>query len=602
MNLNQNTLVKFEAERKANNYIPPEGSDSFYDVGDGKIDLYVKRSNPEDYRFDMTVMSGSIPIGGAFTISGDISDINNPYGHLSIMSNSILINDGSLTISKGNLLVHGSLVLKEGSQLIIKDGAIVTFYIDSTINIADNCKIIVEDGCSISIYGKTDIHLNSVDNLLNIPGIMIDSSAVMNVVGLELLGNRIFSATDYYTELSNMIINKNTQGEKNTTTGRIGYNWVGGNPLKGSQLLRLSTLYGDSILGDFKLQVLGYPLEDIRDLQIITSLNIESGTTMYISEEFHDNRYIHPELYIGVIIGNSHIPGKCIIKGTMIVDGANSSITVDRGAILSIEYGGELYLRNGAVIKSTYNEDMKVFNICGTLIIDDISQIGSFNKYNIVIGDRGKVIILNPDTGEKRILLSTPNGIKESKLYELFEDRIDHIEYNISNNTGISIDKYYEFYSKDFTDWFGGRRIEKAVHDGILVWHDGGFIELDHDIIPWVNSECTLIDAGKIFKTFGSSDNEKLQDAVNRLKYAGFGNILFRFVNGNEIKEVLLTLEGISIDNLISNPISNTYVLTTDNDGKLFVKNNLSDASPENIIVKEAKMLNVNDKRVEFKL
>ena len=72
------------------------------------------------------------------------------------------------------------------------------------------------------------------------------------------------------------------------------------------------------------------------------------------------------------------------------------------------------------------------------------------------------------------------------------------------------------------TKWYGNRRIEKAIHDGILVWHDGGFIELNNDIIPWADEKSTLLQASRLFKSFGSYDDEKLQEVIDRMKADGF--------------------------------------------------------------------------------
>lgn len=269
---------------------------------------------------------------------------------------------------------------------------------------------------------------------------------------------------------------------------------------------------------------------------------------------------------------------------------------------MHIDEGAEVQFINSSQFISTYNDETEILFIDGTLIIEDISQIDTFHPDNIVFGEHGKLIILNPDTGERRVLWTTPHGLENTELYKLFRDRLNHIEYHISNNTGIAIDQYYEFYAKDFTNWYGGMRIEKAVHEGLLVWHNGGFIELTDIVIPWVNGDCSLLEASRLFKTFGSYDQDKLQEAVNRLKYAGFGNITFNFVYMGGSHEVTLVLDYTEMNNVINNPISNSYVLYTDKSGKLFIRNNLSVVSPETIITKEATMIDLDEKSTEFKL
>lgn len=603
MNLNQPTLIQFEEERKKNNFIPPEGSNSFYDIGSGRINISTIRANVADYRFDLFTDKGEIFTGaGNFIVSGDITDPVNPYRDLTVIQETSLTINHTITISKGSMDVYGTLCLMKNSSIIIKDGANVILYPDSIFEISNDITIKVESGSSLTMYGQIDIHLESVDKLVNVPGITIDSAAVMVVSGIDTTG-RGYSLTDYDLELRDRVINIHTQGETNSIEGRIGYTWTGGTPRESSQIIRMSVLWGKAVLGDFKLSILGMPEKAIPNLQMISDFVVNKDTTLYISETYDDHQYIRPELYLGLVIGNNKVPGSGIVNGTIIVDGVNSLITVDRGASLHIMTGGIVRLKNNATIRSTHNKDSdRVLFIDGTLIIDDISQIISFSHDNIVLGELGKVIINNPDTGEKRLLWKTPNNIETTDLYRLFKDRIDHVEYHISNNTGMGIDQFYEFYSREMTNWYGGRRIEKAIHDGILVWHNGGFIEVYHDIIPWIDSDSTLLHASRLFKTFGSFDLDKLQDCVDRLKYAGSGNILFRFINGDKVGEVTMTLDNIEMVNVLNRPMTNMYMLTTTDDGKLFIKNNVTNATVSNIVNSDSRSFDIIDHKLEFPL
>lgn len=601
MNLNQPTLIQFENERNKNNFIPPAGSNSFYNIGNGRINLHTIRDEIDDYKFDLLTDSGHIYVGpGSFEIYGDIYDVKHPYRNLTIIQNTELSVNTALTFSGCKVEVYGSLELMESSRLYVRDGAHVIFYTDSKFIVKNNSNIIIDDKSSIEIYGRIDTHLSKVDNLLSVSSIMIDSAAIMNVEGINTEG-RPFSMTDYEDELREKIINVHTQGEKNFNNGRVGYVWTNGKPLDCSQVLRLNVLWGEAVLGDFKLSILGMPKKLISNLQTISDMIIKKGTTLYISEDYLGSKFIRPELYIGIIINNTITPGTCIVEGDLVVDGANSLITIDRGASLHIQKSGCVYLKNGAIMRSTHNEpNDRVLMIDGTLVIDDIEQINTFEHDNILIGETGKIIVLNPDRGEKILLWSTPNGIKNTDLYRLFEDRIDHVEYHISNNTGIEIDQYFEFYSRQMTKWYGNRRIEKAIHDGILVWHDGGFIQLNHDIIPWANIDSTLLHVGRLFKTFGSFDEDKLQDAVDRLKYAGSGNIIFRFINKDKIKEVLLDLGSVNMISALNSPMSNMYVVNTDGDGEIFLRNKVSNITTNSIINEASKSYEIKDKKVEF--
>ena len=108
-------------------------------------------------------------------------------------------------------------------------------------------------------------------------------------------------------------------------------------------------------------------------------------------------------------------------------------------------------------------------------------------------------------------------------LYRLFENVIDHVEYHISNNTGIAIDKYYEYFNRDMVDWFGGRRIEKAIHEanlGITPTNNGEMVILT---IPELNEERRK-DYVKQVKGMGEDAKVALrnarEDARNQVKKA----------------------------------------------------------------------------------
>lgn len=602
MNLNQPTLIEFENERRKNNIVPPEGSNSFYNIGNGSINLLTKRSDLENYRFDLFTNSGSVNTGnGDFVISGDIKDIDNPYNDLTVIPNTSLTVNNQLTVSSGSLFVHGNLNLLNNSKLFIRNNGHVIFYSDSDFVISEKSQILVEKGSTVTIYGRIDIHLAQVNSLLNVDGVTIDSACVLNVTGIDFK-NRSYSLTDYNTELMNKKMGKHTQGEKNYNEGRIGFTWKDGNPLQSYQVFTMLTMTGDAVLGDFRLPILGIPENEIPNKQVIDTLHICEDTTLYITESFNNSIYIRPELYLGIIIGNNKIPANCIIDGTIIADGPNSLISIDRGATMHIEETGELHLKNNAILRSTYNEDKPVLFINGTLVIETIEQIDTFNKDNIVFGENGKLIILNPDTGERVLLFTTPNGIEDTKLYKIFKDDLDHIEYHITNNHGIGIDQYYEFYSQQFINWYANRRIEQAIFDKLLVWHDGGFIELYNSVIPWVDTNCTLLHASRIFKTYGSYDEDKLQDAVERLKYAGCGDILFRFIKDGQVGEVTMSLSDIHVESIINHPLTEKYVLTADNDGELFIKNKVNKIDSDEIISSKSHNYEIKDKKVDFSL
>jgi hypothetical protein len=414
------------------------------------------------------------------------------------------------------------------------------------------------------------------------------------VSGINIPG-RTVSLTDYEKELRNKLINLYTQSDIDYGVNRIGYQWTAGTPEEDSHAIQLNVLLGDAVLGDFRLAALGIPEVVKPETKIVSNILVKKKTTLYIGESFNGYKYIMPELYLGIIIGNNKTPADCTVQGKLIVDGPNSKITVDRGATIHIDAGGELYLKNGSIMRSGYNEHFPIIFIDGTLIIDDLSQIATFNMDNFEFGENGKVVILNPDTGKKKLLFTTPNGIHNSELYRLFEKHTNHLEFHLSKNTGIGIDTYYKFYARDMKDWIGGLRIEKAIKEGIIVWHDGAFIELYSNVTPWVSANSTLLEASRIFKTIGSYDPEKLQDAVNRLNYAGCGNILFRFIYPTGEHELLLTLDGINMKGILNNPLHNRYELSTDNTGSLYIRNRIKDSTIKQIINKASRVIDVPD-------
>ena len=587
MDLNKNTLVEFEYERNKYSYIPPFGSDSFYKIGESDIDLYCADDSSTDYLFELTIQDGIAYVGdGKFYIGKA-----NHYSKINISNNSELINDGELYVY-GDINVFGSVTLKTDSTLNVNQDGLIMFDQDSTLTIENDAAINMNEG-NIQIYGKIIIDVSLVDDLLNTDGIYIDSSAILIVKNIDL-GDREFSMTDYESLLRDKVINSYTQGEYNVENGKIGYTWKGGSIKNKSQVIELSTIYGSAVLGDYKLSILGTQENIIPNLQVIRNLNIRNGSTLYIAESFNGYQYLMPELYLGIINSNCKESGYCTVHGTIIVDGNNAKITIDRGARLVIEGDGYIYLKNNSIIKSVNNGSNIAMYINGTLVIDDISQLSTFESSNIQFGDNGKIIILNSNTDEHHILFSTPLGIKNSELYRLFEDQLDHIEYHIQSNCGIKIDKYFEYYNREMTDWYGGMRIEKAIYDGLIIWHDNAFIELDHSIIPWVTKDSTLLHAARIFKSNKSFDDERLQEVTNHMIYAGSGNICFRFIEDEEFKDIILILDNINMRSITNSVTDNEYVLNTNMSGELFMKNNISNVTSDDIIDEKATLVHLN--------
>jgi hypothetical protein len=573
----------------------PIGSDKFESIGSGIIRLH----RIDDTKYELFIDTGVVSTGDDTLYIEDES--HHPYYKLTVNQRTSLVVDDSIEVIGTEANIYGRFELEANSKMFVKDSGTVIFHPNSTFVINDNVNITVRLYSSLTIYGVIDVHLDSINYILNAQNINVDSAAVWNVHGIPYT-NRTFSMTDYEQELRKTFINTLTSGEKNFGNNRLRYLWKQGTPTEPSHVIEVSMEYGDIPLGDFRLPLLGRPHRTTPNMQTVCNLVIKKNAKLHITESFDEFTYIRPELYIGAIIGNTEIPAECIVHGQMIADGKNALITVDRGGSLHIEEGAEVRLMNDAVMRCTHSDDSALF-INGKLIIDDIKQINTFTSRNIVFGKNGKVIILNPSNLEKRILFTTPDGILASDLYRIFRDRIDNVEYHIPPNCGICIDAFFEQYFRSMTKWYGDRRFEKAIYDGILVFHEGAFIELNGNTIPWVNDDTTLLQISRLFKSYATDDYSRLQDVVNRLRYARCANIIFVLKYDDTVRELTLILDECNMKSIVNNPVIQRYVLKTDNDGKLFMRNRTHSDEISNLLTTSSLQFDIDDThRVEFQL
>ena len=546
--MNYENFINFYDYIINNDISLPEGSNSFYNINDGIINLYANENNTYDiFTDENTINSGK----GIITIN------QNKIKSLYIIQNTIFELSDTLIIDNGCLYVHGTLILKENSILSIINNSTVIFYPDSKLIVEDNVNLNIENS-NVSLYGKVNIHLSNISTLIDDENIYIDSATLFEVDGIDT-ENRIYSLSDYEISLRDKFINENTQDEFNN--GSFIYQYVWKNSYgDNNKLISLSLDSGEAPLGDFKFSVLGIPESLSDNKQMIQELTIKQKGILYISDEFKESNYIRPNLYIGIEIGNNITPGKCTIDGKLIISGKNSFITLDRKGSLIIN--GEMNIENNGKLICTNCDNENILFINGILTIDNIEQLVGFNKDNIVFGENGKLIILNK-YNERKILLSIPNGIKSSYLYDLVSDRLDKVKYYINENTGIKIDQYYEHYERELVDWYFGIRFEKAIKEGYIIF-----------------------DTSKIFKNNSTTDSkDRLQQVVNNLVYAGCGNIVFRFIKDNDFVEYTLHLDSVKLKNVINSPIqSNEYIITVSNEGQLFLNNDIDELDSESII------------------
>lgn len=588
------SICEYEKYRSDNQFIPPLESNSYYDINTGIINVYTTLES----KFRLYTDSGLINMGLCEFQIGE-----NQYELITVITGTKLIVDNKLTIIDAPFSVHGDVVFNSGSVLYLTKNATGVFYADSHIHIEDNVSIIVEDGCSLDVFGEVDIHINVIDQIINNANVIVDTAAFIKAFGIEGpdVENRIFSLTDYDSYLRTQFISQYTQGEQNTIYGRMGYVWRGGDTEINSTQIEIGALYGECILGDFRLSILGKQESLVSDLQILVHCFIDPEATLMITDIYHGKLYYRPELYLGYIRGNVFTGGTCTVDGKIIVDGSSSMITIDKYSKLTINEGGLVEVRNNSNIICNSDPDEVALVVNGTLMVDTIEQINSFNPNNIEFGPNGKVIILNNYPDDHKLLWTTPIGIHSTDLYRLFENRLNHIEYHIQSNTGIGIDEYYEFYARDMTDWYSGMRIEKAIHEGMIKWHKNGFIELNQSITPWVDELSSLLHAARIFKSYGSYDGDKLQEVVNRLRYANASDIVFRFIHGDTYHDVPLVLDDCTMYSVVNKPMTTHYILNVqNNDGELYLRNKVPNTNDSTIIQYTSRIVPVNVGDNEF--
>ena len=589
----QNTLIDFERTRagyilfngqytlptEPEVIIPPQDSNSFFDVGEGQVQLFTVREDPTNYRFDL-YLKGIIHSGiGSFSINGDITSTAQPYRNFFIRKDSHLIIDSNLTISKGRAIIEGIIELGDMSSLIASNGAEVEFTDSSKLIIPENGFVFSNTEALIKIYGAIEVHYSKIDLLLKNSNIQIDSQAYVHVTGLENL-EKEYSLVNLLNDINLETINPNTVKEKNFNNKRILYKWVSGSPLNNSAIVNVEITNGIVALGDFKLPVLGVP-NSIRDnLKVISDLKVNYGSKLIVSENVNGFSYFYPSLYIGTFIENSNRSGELLIDGELLVDGENSELILDRNGKLIISETGKVIFSNGSKFKSTSNSKI-VLEIAGILQIDSLTQLNGFTASQIKFIDQGKIIILNNTENDGPELFSVPNGINKTDLFKLFKNQLSHIEFHIPAGKGIRVDQNFDSFYQEMKYWYGPYRLEKAVKEKYLVWEDDAYIEFRKEDIPWIGLNSNLYHLTKIFISEGDSDKDKLQSIIDHFKFAGFGDIVFKFSELDSTKEIRVSLKAPEVTSVYWDSETSNLIIQVTKIGNLYFANNLSLATPD---------------------
>ena len=567
--------------------IPPEGSNSFYEVSNGVIDIYTLNDDPDNYKFGLSIDSGIVDIGiGSLQIDGNDNITLSHYKYLNIKENAQLNINNNLTLTRATMSINGTLNIDSLASLILRNNSIVNTSSNSVININKESFIFIDEGSKLNLYGTINIHINKIETILNQSSIYIDPTAVINITGLNNT-EREFSLQDYIAEMNSKIVNVNTTQEKHFNNNHLMCKWVDGSPVDNSHSISIYCEKGYIINGDLKSSFLGLVNNLDKDKKILSNLIVNKDATLIIAEDYNNNHYFYPSIYIGVYIDNMKVPAKAIINGTLLIDGDNSELVLDRNGSLIIN--GTVQLSNNGKLKIT-NCDQTVITINGTLILDSLEQLVDIDKKHIEFGSKGKIVILNPSTNSDQILLEIPKGIKTSKLYKLFEDRISHVEFHLSEKTGIKIDTYFDNYQLEMKYWFGQYNLIDAIKNGFIVWEDNAFIELDHEIINWATLNSNMFDLIKLFEYSGLTLKDELQSIVDKFIDSNSGNIRFKFIENNQKRELFLNVNIPQIKSVYYDDYNDDFVIQVSSSAYMFLSNNVSRLKPS-VIVNQSKKI-----------
>lgn len=597
------TLVEYERKRQEQRFIPYVSDTS--DVGESKVKLITVRGLPSNPRFGLIIQSKNLSVGDDdFFVIGDQMDPNRPYRYLTIEALAGLRLDRRLVISghpkpgrdnvPGEMIVRGRLEANAGSELNLANGGRVTVEIGGTLVFQPGSSLVTGERAELVVAGCICLPTEMINRVINDPAVRIEPSATVKLT--EVPGARAFSLTDYVAELraSYHPIGSGASRSMSNGSAQASYLISDGSVDQPSQVIELTVDHGEVILGDLNLFVGGRPRELEPHDRVIGSITVAKAAQLSIGTSFMGDQYLRPKLSLTPHRSSSSAP-KLIIGGRVEVQDGNSSIELAGNSMIVIEEGGELDLAGGGSLEHLTGESTVLID--GRLVIERLEQLGSRNPRNYAFGPAGKLIVTNPspvNDWERRKLFSIPEGFRSSLLATLFGDRLDRVEFHLNRHCGIAIDTDMSPFHR-WSEWYNGVRLERAIAEGWLIWHDGAYLEVDRSTLPWLTVERGLDQLTKLFKSYHDTDRERLQDLVDRLVFASCGDLIFRVTDTENglVAETTLSLTGCKLLTTSYDPIRKRYGITATNDGELFIVSSADGTEPKDLLVEQAKVVDI---------
>lgn len=545
------SLTDFEQRRSLSKYIPREGENvrigrammSFSEVRSGEIEEDKIQTNAS-----IILMYENIKLGdeGSFKIGCDPDDefiyknmyiasmatlicnnsilkistdgTCNVYGKIEFGPKSVLHlygDNGSIRIGRG--ISHGIITFNKGSEIwgdLVHEN-MTKLYIDSAL--------------------VTDVDM--LKTIVISPNIIVDKTAVVKItdgdqfrpVTVNDILFEICTITDpvlLKSYLMDRIVNVNCRyGIKVDKTTDIG-----------GFAITVNLKEGRFISGDLDLAI--FKLQDgtLSNRRILDRLVIEENAALVCQFSSADgNEYYHPRMIVGDLVDDANQSTTADRGGEFIIKGryeCNAPLRIDDGYVNLCENGTMIVGETGYIV---LNAETSRFDINGTLVLRSLDQIEFADGAAaacINVGEHAKIIVTNEDAKLGTILHRIGSNGSNTLARNLFHQNPGCVEYNIPTGAGIQFGIDVDPSKLPFLkDWYNDDTLIHAIAKGEIVWHDDAFIEMPRNCMSGGIQMIDLISS--MFRTTGHTNSEKIQEVANAFRYAGAGNVTFRFFNVN---------------------------------------------------------------------